>query len=181
MERALRRFQPYCLLCPETRDLTTHHVLPVSSGHGLEPGNAVRLCRACNSCISDTGLNFLAPEIRHKLVTAAAQFKEFWDNGSTVQGSVAPTGPPATATSVLTEEASKPPDPRLVASLRGIEQGDGAAVVALADWLDERGNPRAQQVRQVPRLAKGVTARQPVEVGSAGARSRMLGDRKGSS
>jgi 5-methylcytosine-specific restriction endonuclease McrA len=81
MEAALRRCQTACVLCGATDDLTTHHLRPLSCGHGLEPGNAVRLCRACNSSIADRDPGVLSPDQARKLETAAVRFKEFWESG----------------------------------------------------------------------------------------------------
>jgi hypothetical protein len=75
MEGALCTFQPACVLCPATDDLTNHHVRPLGRGGRLEPGNAVRLCRACNSWVRNRGPEKLAPRLARKLETAAAQFK----------------------------------------------------------------------------------------------------------
>jgi 5-methylcytosine-specific restriction endonuclease McrA len=78
MERALRSFQTQCVLCGDTDDLTTHHVRPLSQGTGLMPGNAVRLCRSCNSRISSRRLRYLPTGMASALKAAAAQFKEYW-------------------------------------------------------------------------------------------------------
>ena len=88
MERSLRSFQPACVLCDIPNDLTTHHVRPLIGGHGLEPGNAVRLCRGCNSFIWIRPLSDLSTSQSNKLEMAAARFKEHWENGAAT-----PSGP----------------------------------------------------------------------------------------
>jgi 5-methylcytosine-specific restriction endonuclease McrA len=142
MERALRRFQPACVLCGATSDLTTHHVEPLGLGHGLEPGNAVRLCRVCNSGVGSRRPSDLSPRQARKLETAAAQFKEHWQSGCT-------TLPPVTAESAV--ELPKAPDPEFVGLLRAVECGDDTAIATLANWLEKRGDPRAAAVRDVSR------------------------------
>lgn len=142
MERALCRFQPACVICPATDHLATHHVLPLSRGHGLEPGNAVRLCQACNSFIGKKEPIELSPNMARKLVTAAAQFKEHWESGC------ATPSPPAAPT----KETPQTPDPVLITLLRSIECGEETAIPALADWLEGRGDPRASAIREVAKL-----------------------------
>ncbi len=88
MERALRAFQPRCLICGTSEDLTNQHVRPVSRGHGLRPGNAVRLCRSCNSFIHNREASELTPDMAAKLESGAAAFKAHWAGGC-----VTPQGP----------------------------------------------------------------------------------------
>ena len=61
-KRALCAFQPKCLLCGRSDDLTNQHVRPSIHGGELRPGNAVRLCRSCNSWIHDREVEELPPE-----------------------------------------------------------------------------------------------------------------------
>ena len=142
MQRALCCSQPSCVLCGTTDDLTNHHLRPLGTGHGLEPGNVVRLCRTCNSAISSREPSQLYPRIAHKLETAATQFKDYWENKCT--NSHAPTV-------VSAEEPPKVPDPDFIALLRAVERADDAAIPALADWLEERGDQRASAIREVAR------------------------------
>jgi HNH endonuclease len=149
MRDALRALQPACVLCGAADDLTTHHVRPFSKGHGLKPGNAVRLCRACNSFIHDSDRGQLSPGQARALETAAAQFKEFWESGCVT---------PGVLTATPTEEAPKVPDPAFIALLRAVECGGDTGISALANWLEERGDPRATAIRDVIRLEAAVTA-----------------------
>lgn len=143
MERAIRSFQLACVLCGCADHLTIHHVRPVSRGHGLEPGNAVRLCRACNSFIGMKEPSELPPGMALKLETATAQFKEHWESGCAT---------PAACTAIPGEKMSKALDPNFITLLRSIEYDDEAAIHALADWLEERSDPRASAIREVARL-----------------------------
>lgn len=140
MQRALCRFQPACVLCGATDDLTNQHVRPLNDRRGLEPGNAVRLCRACNSFICDRDPSKLSPGQARQLETAAAQFKVYWESGCTTQQ--APTAVPA-------EETPKALDPDFIALLRAVERGDHTAIPVLANWLEERGDSRAAAIREV--------------------------------
>jgi hypothetical protein len=115
----------------------------LNDGHGLVPGNAVRLCRHCNSFVHARGPEQLSPRQARKLETAAAQFKEFWEGGC-----AGPVPLPAAPE----EEPPEAPDPALVALLRAVERGDDGAVAALVDWLEGRGDPRAVAIRAVTKL-----------------------------
>jgi hypothetical protein len=143
MERALRRFQPACVICGVTDHLQTHHVKPRCLGNALEPGNAVRLCKACNSSIGMKEPGELSPDMARKLVTAAAQFKEHWESGCTT---------PAAPTPAPVEESPQVADPALVTLLRAVECGDDNDVLALANWLEDHGDPRASAIREVASL-----------------------------
>jgi uncharacterized protein (TIGR02996 family) len=145
MERALRAFQPSCVLCPATDDLVTGHVQPLNEGHGKEPGNVVRLCRACNSFVHDRPPSQLSPGQARKIETAAVEFKKHWDSGCTT--------PRACATAPAGEILPSP-DPALVSLLRSVESGEKTAILALADWLEERGDHRANAIREMQRRRK---------------------------
>ncbi len=69
-----------CLLCEKIYDLTVDHVVPLSKGGKLEPGNVVVLCRSCNSKKYNKELESLPQDVQSKILTAAALFKEVWDN-----------------------------------------------------------------------------------------------------
>src|SRR5262249_40545605 len=73
-------------LCGAGEDLTNHHVVPLSYGRGLQPGNAVTLCRACNSSIHDSPPSHLPPVMASKLERAAARFKDLWEGGRRTTG-----------------------------------------------------------------------------------------------
>lgn len=78
MEEALHEEQPACVLCGTEKNLTVDHVKPLSRGHGLYPGNAVVLCRSCNSTKSNKHPDDLPADIRIKLLKAAADFAIYW-------------------------------------------------------------------------------------------------------
>jgi hypothetical protein len=144
MEQALCNFQPACVICGVTDDLTRDHIRPVSQGHALEPGNAVRLCRACNSFKRDRDLEELPPEIAERLEPAAAKFKEFWEAGCAVKGIREPFEaiewpPPA-------------PDPTVIALLRRLHSGDECAIPDLARYLEVRGDDRAGAISALTKL-----------------------------
>src|SRR5262249_53126441 len=75
-----------------------------------------------------------------KIETAAVQFKEHWESGCTTSRASA-TAP--------TEEILPTPDPALVALLRSVECGEKTAIPALANWLEERGDHRADAIREM--------------------------------
>lgn len=79
MEQLLRTFQPTCVICNSPDDLTTDHVHPLASGRGLIPGNAVRLCRHCNSSKHAKPLCQLPDTWQVKISSAAAAFKQHWE------------------------------------------------------------------------------------------------------
>jgi hypothetical protein len=143
MEKALRLFQPRCVNCGAPDDLTTHHVRPVSRGHGLRLGNAVRLCRSCNSFIHDRGVAALTPEMARRLRDAAASFLAYWKSGCVAAEVFVPAP---------LDDLPKAPDPALVALLAAVQAGDGDSILALASWLEGRGDPRAATVRDVAGL-----------------------------
>lgn len=80
MEKLLCDLQTKCIICNSTDRLATDHVLPLSKGYGLKPGNAVRLCKSCNSKKYNKTLNDL-PEIwQHRLTMAAESFRCEWES-----------------------------------------------------------------------------------------------------
>ena len=79
MEQLLREIQPVCVVCTSDLRLSVDHVLPLSKGHGLRPGNAVILCVRCNTAKRDRPLEALAPAIAEKILTAAAAFAAVWE------------------------------------------------------------------------------------------------------
>ncbi len=145
LENALRSFQAACVNCGATNHLTTHHVQPLSGGHGLEPGNAVRLCRACNSFIGSRKPSELSSDQARKIETAAAQFKEFLENGCAT---------PEAHTVASTEETPQTHDPILIALLRAVECGEKTAISALATWLEERRDPRSSAISALTTWSK---------------------------
>lgn len=79
MEQLLCDLQPRCVIC-NAKAQATDHVLPLSKGYGLKPGNAVRLCVSCNSTKSNKLLSEL-PEIwQHRLTMAAESFRCEWES-----------------------------------------------------------------------------------------------------
>ncbi len=150
MKEALYALQPRCLLCEESGNPNIHHVRPVSHGYGKRPGNAVRLCGACNRFIYDREPSQLTPRMAAILESGAAQFKEYWDGKCD-----------ATAVRTVTPVVARPkdPDPALVAILEAVEHGEDAAILALARWLEERRDPSATAIQKVLEDSLGPLAR----------------------
>lgn len=80
MSQELLSLQPKCILCESEQNLQIDHVLPLIRGFGLEPGNAVVLCRSCNSSKKDRLLSQLKPEIAEKIQDAAKAFEAYWED-----------------------------------------------------------------------------------------------------
>lgn len=83
LEQAIRAFFPACVVCGITdyehwciydQHLQVDHVLPLSKGHGLEPGNAVILCKRCNTFKYQKDLDQLPDDMRTKIISAASLF-----------------------------------------------------------------------------------------------------------
>lgn len=79
MEKELRKFQPVCVVCGSNKEMSTDHVLPLSKGYGLRPGNAVRLCKSCNSKKQNRKPHTLDKEFRKRLLIASLEFKKHWN------------------------------------------------------------------------------------------------------
>lgn len=79
MEIALREIFPKCVICGSIDRLATDHVRPVSKGNGLSPGNAIVLCKSCNSTKCDKDLDQLPKGWKKKILAAANQFQKYWD------------------------------------------------------------------------------------------------------
>lgn len=86
MEQTLKSFFPACVVCGSTDRMTTDHVLPLSKGHGLVPGNAIRLCTHCNSTKRSRSLESLPEEMRKKIVNAAQAFEEHYKKVQLLRG-----------------------------------------------------------------------------------------------
>lgn len=78
IELALKKFQKECAICGATENLTVDHVLPLSEGYGLKPGNVVILCRRCNSGKNNKNINDLPIEQQASLIWNAFKFKDHW-------------------------------------------------------------------------------------------------------
>lgn len=74
MEVLLRQKFTTCVLCGSTDRLETDHLLPISKGYGLRPGNAVVLCRFCNRSKSNKILSDLPIVDMNRLFRAATDF-----------------------------------------------------------------------------------------------------------
>ncbi len=83
MELTLKELQTECVICNSKEDLSVDHVLPLSRGFGLKPGNAVILCKSCNSKKIDKNINDLPLEQQVVLIWNAFKFKDHWINGCT--------------------------------------------------------------------------------------------------
>ncbi len=86
---ALLDFQPCCVICGMTdqehqerygKRLHIDHVLPLSKGYGLKPGNAVVLCQHHNDSKRNKDLNELPEEWQFKIIRSAYHFKYFWED-----------------------------------------------------------------------------------------------------
>ena len=74
MEYALRKMFPVCVICGSDEQLATDHVKPLSKGNGLEPGNAVVLCKSCNSIKHNRDLSDLPTGWQIAIEQAAMMF-----------------------------------------------------------------------------------------------------------
>lgn len=81
MQQCLNVFFPVCVLCGSHKKLATDHVRPLSKGFFLYPGNAVRLCKSCNSRKSDKLPEQLSLETSSRLLLAAEKFRLAWAGG----------------------------------------------------------------------------------------------------
>ena len=80
MEYAIRQLFTACIFCGSTDKLAVDHVLPLSKGYGLKPGNAVILCKSCNSKKHDKDINTLSIEWQTSLIWNAFKFKDHWES-----------------------------------------------------------------------------------------------------
>jgi len=80
MESLLFQVQTSCVICGSVNNLCIDHVLPMSKGNGLKPGNAIILCGSCNSSKHDKDLRQLPPEWQDKIERAATQFLSAWNS-----------------------------------------------------------------------------------------------------
>jgi len=78
MSMLLRNLQQQCVICGSAERLSVDHVRPLAKGNGLQPGNAVMLCRSCNSRKNDKDFEELPPDWQDKLAAAAGEFAEAW-------------------------------------------------------------------------------------------------------
>jgi hypothetical protein len=114
------------------------------------PGNAVRICRSCNSFKNDKEFNDLAPEDVEKLLTAATDFEAYWKRGCVPRISGERIDSPLKAATLSLDEVRKKVDFKVIALLRAIgSRGDDASINSLADWLEKHSDPRANLVREV--------------------------------
>ena len=81
MELCLRDYQPACVVCGSTYMLSVDHVLPLSKGNGLYPGNSVILCKRHNSIKYNKSLDQLPIEMAAKIREAAESFRVAWSGG----------------------------------------------------------------------------------------------------
>lgn len=80
MEMEIRKFFDKCAICGSREKLATDHVLPLSAGFGLIPGNAIRLCKTCNSHKGHKLLDDLEDSDRAKVEKSAMDFLNYWRN-----------------------------------------------------------------------------------------------------
>lgn len=81
MEIALQVMFPICVNCGNSDRMATDHVLPLSAGYGLVPGNAVRLCIHCNSVKHAQLPDNLPTEFKQRILRAAEKFRLAWSGG----------------------------------------------------------------------------------------------------
>lgn len=79
MEHTLVTLQPACVVCGSDDRITIDHVIPVSKGGRLEPGNAVILCKYHNSSKNNRDLDSLEPGFSIPIREAAKSFLEAWN------------------------------------------------------------------------------------------------------
>lgn len=82
MEQSIKRLFCCCVLCGTSENLQIDHVRPLSKGFGLEPGNAVVLCKYCNQSKGTKELEDLPEESANKIRDAAMLFKNYWEANS---------------------------------------------------------------------------------------------------
>lgn len=78
MELLLRELQPECMICGSTDRLAIDHVVPVTKGGKLEPGNVVRLCKQHNSAKHNKNLSDLPLAWTLMIDYAAQSFQDVW-------------------------------------------------------------------------------------------------------
>lgn len=79
MELALKKLQVSCVICGSTENLSVDHVLPLSKGYGLKPGNAVVLCQHHNCSKHSKNLFELPLEWQASLIWNAFKFADYWN------------------------------------------------------------------------------------------------------
>lgn len=79
MDNTILKLQKVCAVCAGTQNLAIDHVMPLSRGGKLEPGNVVMLCQPCNSKKSYKKLEDLDRTFVDKILKGAKQFKDYWD------------------------------------------------------------------------------------------------------
>lgn len=80
LEKHINEFFSCCVLCYSGENLTVDHLIPVlpedsTIGFPLQPGNALLLCRRCNSRKKNKILDNLPPAQKFKLLMAAESFR----------------------------------------------------------------------------------------------------------
>lgn len=81
MDTCLRNYQSCCVVCGSIDKLSVDHVIPLSKGGGLYPGNAVTLCSHHNSVKNDKDLDQLPIKMATKIREAAESFRVAWSGG----------------------------------------------------------------------------------------------------
>jgi hypothetical protein len=78
MECEIHKFFPRCILCGSYDNLSVDHVFPLSKGNGLDPSNAVVLCRSCNSKKRDKYPHELPRDDYFEIMHRAEDFRMYW-------------------------------------------------------------------------------------------------------
>lgn len=79
MEIELTKMFPSCVVCGSSIKMETDHVRPLFLGYGLIPGNAVKLCKHCNSSKRHKDIDNLSDEMRIPIIASALKFKIYWE------------------------------------------------------------------------------------------------------
>jgi 5-methylcytosine-specific restriction endonuclease McrA len=88
MQIVLDEFQTKCAVCGMTlkehlnkygKSLSTDHVIPLSKGGSLKPGNAIKMCISCNSTKHDKMLSELPLDWQANIIWSAFSFRNHWD------------------------------------------------------------------------------------------------------
>jgi len=78
MDSEIRLFFKRCVLCGSRDNLAVDHVLPLSKGNGVVPGNAAVLCKSCNSKKNNKNLDEIDSDDAIRLTYAADEFRMYW-------------------------------------------------------------------------------------------------------
>lgn len=78
MEIEIRKMFTRCVVCGSSGVLSIDHVIPLSKGVGLKPGNAVILCKKCNNIKWCKNPEEMPDAFRDAVLSGAKKFEEHW-------------------------------------------------------------------------------------------------------